>query len=433
MTGGVLGDVAWSQNDSLERGLARIVEAGDEVGRSRAAEDLLEAQPDFLALYEALESGPVRYTSVPRGVVRGEIATGGGTRRNFAFVVPDDYDPERRTPVRFMLHGGVSTTDRRAGERGPIDNLRRLSEITVLPSAWRDDPWWSPGQLENLSSILLHLKGLYNIDENRVVLAGVSDGAAGTWYAAMLDPTPWAAFLPIIGSFRVLGSVASESSLFLLNLRNKPFLTINTLADPLYPSSLVEGDHDWLQASGIELRHRSVEGFGHNTGWWGAERALMDEFVAEHPRQPHPEEIYWAVSSSPAHRRVHWLIVAQEGREAGSVAAPEWNRRHGDDVFRLGADWGQVSAKRQGNDIELLSEGVGRVTLLLSPSVFDFDRPFRIVVNGKEVFNAEVRLSARVLLERWMADQDRTMLYAAEIDIALANGRWTVAGGGSGG
>ena len=249
----------------------------------------------------------------------------------------------------------------------------------------------------------------------------------------MLDPTPWAAFLPIIGSFRVLGSVAPESPLFLLNLRNKPFLTINTTEDPLYPSRRVEGDHEWLRSSGVALRQRTVEGFGHNTSWWANERALMEEFVAEHPRQPHPEEIHWAVSNSTGYKRVHWLIVARTGGEAGAVAAAEWNRLHGSDVFRLPDDWGQVWARRDGNDVALVSQGVEGVTLLLSPAVFDFDRPFRIVMNGAEVFSAEIGLSARVLLERWMADQDRTMLYAAEIEIALVDGRWRAKGGDPGG
>ena len=433
LTGGVLAAAALAQSDSLELGLARILEAGDEVGRDRAAEELLAAEPDFVALYEALERGTVQYSAVPRGVVRGEIVTDDGTVRNFAFVVPDDYDPARRTPVRFMLHGGVGTSDRQAGERGPVDNLRRLSEITVLPSAWREDPWWSPGQVENLNAILLHLKGLYNVDENRVVLAGVSDGAAGTWYAAMLDPTPWAAFLPIIGSFRVLGSVASESPLFLLNLRNKPFLTINTTEDPLYSSLRVEADHEWLRTNGVELRHRAVEGYGHNTSWWGSERSLIEGFVAEHPRQPHPEEIHWAVSSALGHNRAHWLIVAPADGAKGSVPAAEWNRLQGSDVFRLPVQWGQVSASRDDNEVELLSQGVEGVTLLLSPAIFDFDRPLRIVVNGHEVFNADVRRSPRVLLERWLADQDRTMLYGAEIEIALSNGRWTAKGGDPGG
>ena len=112
------------------------------------------------------------------------------------------------------------------------------------------------------------------------------------------------------------------------------------------------------------------------------------------------------------------------------MAAPEWNRLQGTDVFRLPTRWGEVSASLDDNEVELSAQGVVGVTLLLSPAIFDFGRPLRIVVNGREIFHSDVRLSTRVLLERWMADQDRTMLYGAEIEIALSAGRWTTRAGG---
>ena len=48
--------------------------------------------------------------------------------------------------------------------------------IDMLPAAWRDAPWWSRAQVENIDAILDSLKRAYNVDENRVVLSGVSDG-----------------------------------------------------------------------------------------------------------------------------------------------------------------------------------------------------------------------------------------------------------------
>ena len=52
---------------------------------------------------------------------------------------------------------------------------------------WADAPWWSDAQLENLRSILDHLKRTYNVDENRVVVSGVSDGGTGAYYFAMRE------------------------------------------------------------------------------------------------------------------------------------------------------------------------------------------------------------------------------------------------------
>ena len=55
-------------------------------------------------------------------------------------------------------------------------NLPGAEQIYVLPYAWLDVAWWSPGQVEILGAIVDKLKRSYNIDENHVVVSGVSDG-----------------------------------------------------------------------------------------------------------------------------------------------------------------------------------------------------------------------------------------------------------------
>ena len=107
----------------------------------------------------------------------------------------------------------------------------------MLPAAWRDAPWWSKAQLENLDAILDSVKRAYNVDENRVVLSGVSDGATGLYYVAMRDTTPFASFLPLNGFLMVLANdqLMVDSELFPTNLLNKPFFIVNGGQDPLYP------------------------------------------------------------------------------------------------------------------------------------------------------------------------------------------------------
>jgi len=49
----------------------------------------------------------------------------------------------------------------------------------------------------------------------------------------------------------------------------------------------------------------------------------------------------------------------------------------------------------------------------------DFDQPIKVVANGTQVFNARVERSLKALLKWAAADNDRTMLYGAEIQIKL--------------
>ena len=86
------------------------------------------------------------------------------------------------------------------------------------------------------------MKRTYNVDENRVVLSGVSDGGTGAYYVAMRDTTPFSSFLPLNGFIVVLANPSMDlrEGLFPNNLRNKPFFVVNGGQDPLYPAARVE-------------------------------------------------------------------------------------------------------------------------------------------------------------------------------------------------
>jgi hypothetical protein len=57
-------------------------------------------------------------------------------------------------------------------------------------------------------------------------------------------------------------------------------------------------------------------------------------------------------------------------------------------------------------------------TLLLSPEAFDFAQ-LTVIANGTQVFHARVEPSVQTLLKLAAADNDRTMLYGAEVQIKL--------------
>ena len=80
---------------------------------------------------------------------------------------------------------------------------------------------------------------------------------------------------------------------------------------------------------------------------------------------------------------------------------------------------GRVDLVRKGNIVEASTQGVSAFTLLLSPSVFDFSQPVRVVANGKVVFDGPVEASLATLLKWAARDEDRTMLFGAELAIDL--------------
>jgi hypothetical protein len=291
---------------------------------------------------------------------------------------------------------------------------------------WRDAPWWSRVQIENIDAILDSVKRTYNIDENRVALSGVSDGATGLYYVAMRDTTPFASFLPLNGFMMVLANdqLAVDAELFPTNLLNKPFFIVNGGQDPLYPIRNVQPFVDHLRDSGVAVEYHPRPEGGHNTAWWPEMKAPFEAFVRGHPL---PATLTWEASVRDVPSRAHWLVIdrVRTAGKADAALKPDLNEfsgagpNHGKELFPRGLPSGRVDLTHRGNAVEMKTSGVTGLTLLLSPDVFDFSQPIVVTANGHVVSDSRVETSVATLL-KWAAwDNDRTMLFGAELHVSL--------------
>src|SRR6185295_16026010 len=82
---------------------------------------------------------------------------------------------------------------------------------------------------------------------------------------------------------------------------------------------------------------------------------------------------------------------------------------------------GRVDVTRRGNVFEARTHGVTQFTLLLSPSTFDFARPATVIANGRKVFEAREEPSVETLLKWAARDNDRMMVFGAELHIDLTH------------
>jgi hypothetical protein len=346
--------------------------------------------------------------------------------------VPADYNPSRSYQLRFQLHGGVGGREnnqpRGSGEIGALAGP--AEQFYVLPYSWNSAPWWSNDQVLNLDAIVDSLKRIYNIDENRAVVSGVSDGGTGAYYVGMRDTTPFASFLPLNGYIMVLANdEIDDGENFPINLRNKPLFVVNGGRDPLYPIRAVEPYVKHLMNNGVETAYYPQPEAGHNTAWWPEVKETFEKFVSDHPRNPDPDNLVWETSDL-SHNRAHWLVIDKLGDQAGdpelddiNVLLPEAMSDFSRPLplFEHPRKPGLVQLGRSGNTIQATTRGVSAFTLLLSPEKIDFSKPVKVIVNGHETFNGRVERNVETLM-RWAArDNDRTMLYAAELKIKFGH------------
>jgi pimeloyl-ACP methyl ester carboxylesterase len=415
--------VAWGQS-KIDSSFEKFWAADSPAAAARAGEDVVKSGVSFDEALRRLKQGRV-YTAQSGGVVQLSNRTTDGIEHFYAVTVPAGYDPARRYQVRFQLHGGVGgRIDNKPRGNGQIGTLAGAEQFYVIPYAWSDEPWWSEDQVLNLHAIVDDLKRRYNIDENRVVLAGVSDGGTGAYFVAMRDTTLYASFLPLNGYIMVLANGESDDGRdFPNNLRNKPLFVVNGGKDRLYPISIVEPFTRHLMRNGVQIDYHPQPDGEHNTAWWPEIKEPFEKFVADHPRDPYPDTLTWEAAET-VNNRAHWLVL-----DAFGIASGEAKELSDINLFTdsLGTDPlfsrpkvpGRVDLVRSGNTVQATTKGVTAFTLLLSTDRFDFSQPVIVTANGREVFRAKVQPSVDTLLKWAARDNDRTMLYAAEIKIKL--------------
>ena len=406
--------------------------AGSPAEAARAIEDIAKSGVRFDDALRILKAGRT-YTAQPTGVLMLQNRTSDDLDHFYAVNVPANYDPSRRYQVRFQLHGGVGgRQDNKPRGDGAIGALAGADQIYVLPYAWDHAPWWDDDQILNLNAIVDSLKRTYNIDENRVVVSGVSDGGTGTYFIAMRDTTPFASFLPLNGYIMVLANEEiDDGRIFPNNLRNKPLFVVNGGKDRLYPIATTEPFTQHLMLAGVDITYDPQPDGEHNTKWWPEVKDTYEKFVSDHPRDPNPAKLTWEAADL-TYNRDHWLIIDKFGDAPGQAKTlPDANavtqfQLDGDTetqgtLFNPAKTQGRVDLERTGNTVVATTMGVKAFTLLLSPDVFDFNQPIKVVANGREVFHARVERSVQTLLKWAARDNDRTMLYGAELHIDLAH------------
>src|SRR3989442_1314126 len=147
----------------------------------RAADDVLKAGVTFDEAMRRLQAGRT-YTAQKTGIVKLSNKTKDGVEHFYALNIPANYDPARHYQMRFQLHGGVGGRENNQPRGTGESPLPGAEQIYVVPYAWNAAPWWSDDQVLNLAAITDSLKRSYNVDENRVAGAGVSDGGTSADY-----------------------------------------------------------------------------------------------------------------------------------------------------------------------------------------------------------------------------------------------------------
>ncbi len=114
-----------------------------------------------------------------------------GKARALGIFVPSGYNGKKAAPLFVWLHGGTNRPepDRGAGAVSFFaDQAEKAGILCAAPSAQRGATWFDPVGFAAILNAVQYMKSHYAVDNNRIFVAGSSDGATACYLLAQRAP-----------------------------------------------------------------------------------------------------------------------------------------------------------------------------------------------------------------------------------------------------
>ena len=193
----------------------------------------------------------------PVGVVH--AANERDARGGFSLYVPEYYDPEVSWPLLVALHGG-------SGHGADflwswLADARSRGCIVLAPTS-RDRTWSLLGpdhDLDNLYRMLEFVQSQWRIDDKRILLSGMSDGATYATLIGLNEDSPFTALAPMCGVFHPNNFVNGNMA----RLPNRRIFQVHGALDWMFPVEQARETSAQLKHAGANIEYLEIPDLSH--------------------------------------------------------------------------------------------------------------------------------------------------------------------------
>ena len=274
--------------------------------------------------------------------------------------IPASYQPDRPAPLLVYLSGGPGLA--LDGVNTANDAVAGTNYLVLYPQA--GDYWWKPEVAARLDVALRDTFREFNVDLDRVYIAGFSNGGTGALYMAEMWPQRFAAVVSLMGA----GQCMEEVKQMLPNLANLPILFVHGEKDPIIAPECSKTTQESLG----ELRPRAAPQL----------RMLPDR---EHDITLTSDD---GLTLAYLKDKVRDALPK---RLNARIPGTEFPRQYWLEVLEKGSGVGELNAEIKKNEVEIRSREVKRLRLYLRPEMFSQAGPVRVRWNGKQVFEGSLQ------------------------------------------
>ena len=209
--------------------------------------------------------------------IRGADVEGGDGRRGaLSLYVPEYYDEARAHPLIVALHGGSGNG--RDFLWTWLVEARTRGAILLSPSSV-DRTWSLMGtdlDSDNLAAMVTRISQRWNIDHDRLLLTGMSDGGTFCYVSGLRPDSPFTHLAPSSASFHpmLLEGTSRE------RLADLPIYLMHGVLDWMFPVDIARTANAALTAAGAKVVYREIEDLSHT--WPRDENPrIVDWFLGE--------------------------------------------------------------------------------------------------------------------------------------------------------
>jgi phospholipase/carboxylesterase len=182
-----------------------------------------------------------------------------GSRGGFSLYVPEYYAADRAWPLVMALHGGSGNG--RGFLWSWLRDARSDGAIVVAPTA-TGGTWALMGQdtdTPNLARILDLVRARWNVDTNRLLLTGMSDGGTFCYVTGLESGSPFTHLAPVAATFHPLMAEMADAE----RLRGLPVYLVHGRLDWMFPVQVARQTREALSAAGADVTYRELDDLSH--------------------------------------------------------------------------------------------------------------------------------------------------------------------------
>jgi phospholipase/carboxylesterase len=182
-----------------------------------------------------------------------------GSRGGFSLYVPEYYTRERAWPLVMALHGGSGNG--RGFLWSWLRDARSRGAILVAPTA-TGSTWALMGDdtdTPNLMRIVESVRARWNVDPERMLLTGMSDGGTFCYVTGLDRASPFTHLAPVAATFHPLMAEMANAD----RLRGLPVHIVHGRLDWMFPVQVARQTAQALSAAGANVTYRELEDLSH--------------------------------------------------------------------------------------------------------------------------------------------------------------------------